>query len=217
MFFRVPPAADCYHFDVVIDENCMMFTKLLIVVVAISSAFPPAMAQAAKGPAAAKPAAPVGSPSPLLKQANSMAFRGKFEAAEALYKKALEAEPKNATVYHMYGRTLALTGNMVDAIALYKQAIELAPTNVELLNDYGVALTANGDTAEAVQQLKKAIAVSPKFVVAHNNLGVSLMQLGDYKGAVSAFQNSLKMQPNNPLIRKKLQQAQARCVPLPQE
>jgi len=81
-------------------------------------------------------------PSPVqestLRQANKTASRGDYNAAIELYEKAAREEPKNAAVYHMWGRTLANIGEFPRAIEQYKKAVELSPHNPELLNDLGV-------------------------------------------------------------------------------
>lgn len=145
-----------------------------------------------------------------LKQANSLAGRGDYTKAIEKYKLAEQEEPRNPQVYHMWGRTLALTGNLDGAAGQYRKALKLAPNNAELLNDLGVALTANGYDKEGAEQLKRSVAADPKFTSAFNNLGVTLSKLGEYKGAADAFRQSLKLQPGNPLIQKKLNEALSR-------
>jgi Flp pilus assembly protein TadD len=144
-----------------------------------------------------------------LSKANSLAAHQQYKEALGLYAEAAKQEPKNFTVFEMWGRTLALTGDMATAIDQFREAEKLAPSNLEVINELGVALSADGQHDQAVDQFKRVIHLNPKFIGAYNNLGVTLMQKGDYEGAVGAFKESLKLQPKNALIKKKLEEASA--------
>lgn len=169
--------------------------SLALSFLALSLIIPPASASGASGQL------------PSFNAANSLAGHGNYKQAVDEYKKALAAQPNNAKVHHMYGRTLALMGLLQSAVDEYRIALKLtSKPDAELENDIGVAMAALGtdDLPEAAIHLKKAVTLSPKFIAAFNNLGVALSRLGDYRAARDVFTQSLKMQPTNKSIEKKL-------------
>lgn len=145
--------------------------------------------------------------SPCVQQANSLVAKGNLKGAMSLYQQAIKQAPTDWVAYHLYGRTLALSGNKKAAIEPYRSALKLAPNNVEVLNDLGVALAATHEFYEAADILRQALSRDPMFIQAYNNYGITLMCLRDYKGAVRAFRDSLRLQPNNPAVTKRLQEA----------
>lgn len=148
----------------------------------------------------------------LLLEANRLAARRQYAAAINKYKEAVKRDPKNPSVYHMYGRTLALMGLVGDACEQYEIALRYAPKNAEIWTDLGVALVVNGQAGKGALRLKKAIDLNPRFVSAHNNLGATLTQLGDYRAAAEEFELSLRLQPKNPAIQRKLEKVQLRMA-----
>jgi TolB-like protein/lipoprotein NlpI len=67
-----------------------------------------------------------------------------WEGAVASYKKALELDPGNATIYIRYSATLADIGNHEEALTLADKAIELDPISISSLHNLGwVNLLAN--------------------------------------------------------------------------
>lgn len=135
--------------------------------------------------------------------ANRLAAQKKYKEAIEFYKRAITKQPKNATCYHYYGRTLALNGKFEDALKEYKRALEINDNDAEIYNDVGVALAIKGFLPDGAKFIKRAVDLKPRLIVASNNLGAVLCKLGDYEQAVESFTRSLDLQPRNPVIRNR--------------
>ena len=60
-----------------------------------------------------------------------------WEGAIASYKKALELDPGNATIYIRYSTTLADLGRYKEAVPLADKAVELDPISIPSLHNLG--------------------------------------------------------------------------------
>ncbi len=92
------------------------------------------------------------------------------DAAEALYKRALKADPKNVFILASYAFLLANERKDPDAAeALYKRALEADPKNADTLGRYAQFLTHKRKDPDAAEALyKRALEIDPKNA---NNLG----------------------------------------------
>lgn len=142
-----------------------------------------------------------------LLNANRLAAQKKYKEAIEFYRKAVARQPKNATCYHYYGRTLALNGKFEEALKEYKKALEINDGDAEIYNDVGVALAIKGFLPDGAKFIKRAVDLKPRLIVASNNLGAVLTKLGDYEQAVDSFTRSLELQPRNPVIRNRCAEA----------
>ena len=87
-----------------------------------------------------------------------------MEGAEAYYKRAIEADPKDADNLGSYADFLEnRRGDMEDAEAYYKRAIEADPKDADSLGSYAVFLeNRRGDMDGAEAYYKRAIEADPK-------------------------------------------------------
>ena len=118
------------------------------------------------------------------------------EAAEVLFGRAVDLDPKSATALSNLGRAFTALGRLDDAIAACREAIQLQPDLAEAHNQLGVAFGAAARLEEAVAAFKKAVKLRPGYAVAHNNLGIALRTMGRLDDAAAAYRRAIRIQPD---------------------
>ena len=90
-------------------------------------------------------------------QADSLARRGKFRAAAALYRKALELDPESARAMNNLAYALVQSGDgLMEALRLARTAAEREPGNPAFLETVGSAHLALGDAELAARYFELA-------------------------------------------------------------
>jgi protein O-mannosyl-transferase len=113
----------------------------------------------------------------------------------ALYRDALEKNPKAWFVKNNLGLALAGKGRTDEAIDMYEQSLELNPDYVEAHSNLGLALDSLGRFDEAIEHCRRAISLRPDCAVAWNNLGLSLVKTGRLPEAIADYEEALRLQP----------------------
>jgi tetratricopeptide (TPR) repeat protein len=121
--------------------------------------------------------------------------QGRLNEAEALYRRALQADPDNAQALHFLGLAVLHRNKPEDAISLISRAARLAPGDATIQHNFGIVLRDSGDTGRAIIHYRKAIAASPDYSEAHNNLGVALREMGRHDEALVCFQKAVSLKP----------------------
>eukprot|EP00947_MAST-08B_sp_MAST-8B-sp1_P003503 g3503.t1 len=126
--------------------------------------------------------------------------RKDYDGAEAMYKRAIEADPNYASALGNYGHLLYTVRKDYDgAEAMYKQAIETDPNNAAALGTYGHLLEnvrKDYDSAEAMY--KRAIKADPNHASALYNYGHLLENVRkDYDGAEAMHKRAIEADPNH--------------------
>jgi Tfp pilus assembly protein PilF len=119
----------------------------------------------------AEPPVIPGSFETLVQEGTDQFNRGQYTQALETYGKALEKEPKAATVYNLMGMAHRFHFNQT------------------------------GNPEERQKELvafRKAVEIQPDFAVAHVNLGATLYVLGDKAQAAVHFKRALALLPNHP-------------------
>jgi tetratricopeptide (TPR) repeat protein len=146
----------------------------------------------------------------------------RFDAAEAEFRKVLNANPQHAGAMNYLGYMLADRNVRLDeAYQLIKKALELEPDNGAYLDSLGWVYYRQGKLSEAEDLLQRAIQHQPDPTV-HDHLGDVYLKEGKIRDAIAQWQASLKefkKQPdssNDPeelsRVNKKLDDAQAKLA-----
>ncbi|NSW54956.1 MAG: tetratricopeptide repeat protein [Armatimonadetes bacterium] len=87
---------------------------------------------------------------------------GRFEEAEAAYRKAIELQPRHVNSLNNLAYLLAVKRkDTAEALKLARRAYSLAPENPAIMDTLGYVLHLNGEDEEAVRLLERAARLMP--------------------------------------------------------
>jgi tetratricopeptide (TPR) repeat protein len=116
----------------------------------------------------------------------------KYEQSEAEFKKALEADPKNAAVLNYYGYELADRGvRLEEATSMIHRALEQEPSNGAYLDSMGWVYYKQNKLAEAEEYLKKAVDRSAHDPTILGHLGDVYAKMGRTERAAALWEKAL--------------------------
>ena len=122
---------------------------------------------------------------------------GRLDEAEALYRRALEAQPRNAHALHLLGVILYQKGRAAEAVRLLLEAVALAPMRADFFNHLGMARKASGRLDEAIAAYRQSTALNPAYAEAHYNLGNALQEGQRFEDAVASYRRVLEIVPEH--------------------
>jgi len=116
----------------------------------------------------------------------------KYDQSEAEFKKALEADPKNAAVLNYYGYMLADRGvRLEEAAAMIHRALEQEPSNGAYLDSMGWVYYKQNKLTEAEEYLKKAVDRSGHDPTILGHLGDVYAKMGRTERAGALWEKAL--------------------------
>ncbi|MFT7221353.1 MAG: type IV pilus assembly protein PilF [Candidatus Azotimanducaceae bacterium] len=123
-----------------------------------------------------------------------------YRRAKEILNRALEIDPKNATVHATFGLLFQLEGEPDLAEEYFSSAIRFDPSSAQARNSYGAFLFAEKRYEEAVVQLKEASEnrFYPNRSTVFENLGVSYVRLDEVSSADYAFTRAVQLNPTQP-------------------
>jgi class 3 adenylate cyclase/TolB-like protein/Flp pilus assembly protein TadD len=107
-----------------------------------------------------------------------------WEGAIASYKKALELDPGNATIYIRYSTTLADLGRYKEALPLADKAVELDPVSISSLHNLGWVNLLAGNYKKSTEAFGKALELHPTWVWGHIKKALGHISLKEYDKAL---------------------------------
>ena len=114
-----------------------------------------------------------------------------FEAAEAVFKKIIEAGYEFAEAYNNLGYARMKLKKDADAVFEFKNALRLNPDFADALNNLGLLYSQNPATAlMGLQYLKRAVELDTNNANYHDSLGLGYHRLGFIKEAEVEFKTS---------------------------
>ena len=138
----------------------------------------------------------------LLLSGNSLLRQERFAEAKDKYERILKLDPKNASAMVNLGASLHGMGDMQGATAWFRKAIEADGRNVEAAVNLARALSDAGKPSEARNVLLAARKRGLDAIEITNSLVVVYRLMKDYDAALAAAAESLKAVPDQPLLRK---------------
>ena len=152
------------------------------------------------GATPAAPASPAASATEQrLQQAVALHQRGApgdRDAAEAIYREVLAAQPDNVVAQHFLGVVHYQRRDLAAAVPLLEGAAAAQPGEPEFHNNLGLALAAADREADAVAAYRRALALKPEHAVAWNNLGLALQAQNEVGAAIAAFRRAIALKPD---------------------
>lgn len=125
---------------------------------------------------------------------------GKLREAEAIYRSLTQAEPNNATVWHLLGLIAFQKGQPEAAVEFIRRAIAIGPPDPMFYSNLGAAEIALGRFENAIEHCQKAIALSDRLFEAHENLARAYHKKGRVREAAASFQNAANLRPQDPVL-----------------
>jgi predicted TPR repeat methyltransferase len=121
---------------------------------------------------------------------------GRLQQAQTLYRRILDAAPRDAAALHLFGVAAHQSGNHELAIEYIARAIDINPAVALYHNNLGSAYRALKMLDQARRCVNRSLALKPDAAEAHYNLGVILGERGDRSEAEACFRQAISHQPD---------------------
>jgi lipoprotein NlpI len=144
---------------------------------------------------AADPPAP--DPAELLRQAEAALRKNDADAATALAREAIRADPQNARAYLLLGQALDRRGRFDEALAAVTEVLRLDPKMVEALDVRGGINFKRGDVKAAVADFDRYVELRPEARDGHWRRGIALYYAGRYADGMKQFEGYQKTDAND--------------------
>lgn len=132
---------------------------------------------------------------------------GDAARAEAILARAVALAPGNIEAQMQLGVTWLRQGRAREAQPCFRAAIQAKPNLGEAWFNLGLTLGAEiGHRAESMAAFREAIRLKPNLIEAYLGLAVVLRADGQNKVAADELRRALSLQPEEPLVRKLLDQ-----------
>jgi Flp pilus assembly protein TadD len=135
-----------------------------------------------------------------IEQVLQQAFRehqaGHLGQAEQLYRRVLQAAPRQADALHLLGVLMAQRGRDDLAVSFIEEALKEDPDVAAFHNNLGFSYQALGSLIEAKEHFLCAIRLQPDFAMPHNNLGNIYRSQGDTQSAAQCYSEAIRRQPD---------------------
>lgn len=107
-----------------------------------------------------------------------------WKGAVESYKKALELDPGNATIYIRYSSTLADVGRYKEALPLADKAVELDPVSISSLHNLGWTNLLASNFEKSADAFQKALDLHPAWVWGYIKQAYAFIFLNQYDKAL---------------------------------
>ncbi len=107
-----------------------------------------------------------------------------WQGAVNSYKKALELDPGNATIYIRYSATLADIGRYKEALPFADKAVELDPVSISSLHNLGWTNLIAGNFKKSTEAFGKALELHPNWIWGHIKKSYGHIFLKEYDKAL---------------------------------
>jgi tetratricopeptide (TPR) repeat protein len=130
-----------------------------------------------------------------------LARKGQYEQAIAEWRKALEFDPGEASVYLNLGVALARMGKLDEAIVQYQKALAITPDAAEVHFRLGSALADAGKFDEAIAHFRKVLETRPANqsgtydATTYNLMGRALAGKGRMAEALEDLEKATQLHP----------------------
>ncbi|MFI5372830.1 MAG: protein kinase, partial [Candidatus Eisenbacteria bacterium] len=117
-------------------------------------------------------------------------FEWDWSAAEAAYRRAIEAGPSYATARQWYAELLVGLGRFDEAIAESQRAVALDPLSMIMQVSLADVLYFARDFPRALRTLRGVLELDPGFATALTDLGRMLTETGAHDEAIESFRHA---------------------------
>jgi tetratricopeptide (TPR) repeat protein len=127
---------------------------------------------------------------------------GKYDKAEPLFSKTLEAEPANFQALYYLGLAASHAGHNERAQSVLRQALERQPENVDVMYDLAAVDIALDQKDVALELLAQASRLAPKRADVLRLLALTSTGLGYFADAGRVWDDYLKLVPGEDTARR---------------
>ncbi len=135
---------------------------------------------------------------------------GRLDLAEAAYRDAIKADPRNSEARSNLGAVLANQGRDADARAALEEAVRLDERNANAQFGLGLLYDRQGVERLARDHYERAVALDARNVRARLFLADAHMRDGHPEAAIPLYREALAANPPDPVARNALAMALAR-------
>ena len=120
---------------------------------------------------------------------------GRYDEADAHYRKAIELHPNEYVAYYDLGLEAAIQGNLDLAAAQFTKALQICPNYALAHYQLGNVCMRQGKTDDAIDEYTKALQLNRNLELAHFNLGNALAKKGKVDDALREFAETSRLDP----------------------
>jgi TolB-like protein len=120
-------------------------------------------------------------------------FDRDWNAAEKLYRKAIDLNPNYPDARRNYGVFLGRMGRFDEAIREVKRGHELDPVSLEANVSVGMILHMARRDDEAIPWFRRALDMDPHFLRAHWGMGLAALGKGRHEEAIAELQEAVEL------------------------
>jgi tetratricopeptide (TPR) repeat protein len=126
------------------------------------------------------------------------------EEAEAVIRKGLSLNPRDASSYWALGHLYHWRGQRQPALAASRSAVALDPGFSLAHVDMGLHLSMLGHFDAAIEACRIALEIVPTSSWGNLWLGVALRGRKEYRESLAAFEMARRFDPNNPVLAREI-------------
>lgn len=128
-------------------------------------------------------------------QAYKAALMGQYEAAVALYKKALAKDPENVSYLYSIGAVYQKLAQYNDAKVMYKKVLAIDPNHKSAMSNY-IILMSEQQPGQAILELKQLENANPKFSPVIAQIGMLYAKTEQYDMAEGYMRKAVEISPD---------------------
>lgn len=122
---------------------------------------------------------------------------GDLASAAAGFRKAVDADPENASAWVDLGTALYKLGEKQSAEDAFEKALRLDPDLPQAHRNLGAILAVEGRDEEAIAHYRRALEISPDHVATHLRLAELLRSSRRFREALASYRSALDLDPSN--------------------
>lgn len=122
---------------------------------------------------------------------------GRLDAAEALYRDALDANPDQPDALNLLGVAMLQRERYKEAVELFRQAVAVDDGNPAYHTNMATALLETGQAEQAIEHNRRALAIDPDHLDAVYNLGNAYRAAGDHAAAERQYRRTIELDRGN--------------------
>jgi len=122
-------------------------------------------------------------------------IRKEYPAAEVLFRKLTQQQPKNAVYWNELGITMHNQAMLDPAMKCYEKAAKLDAHYADPVNNIGTVWYERKKFSKAIRAYKRAIGIKDDFASFYMNLGYAYFADKKYEDSIASFHKVLELDP----------------------